>query len=155
MDEKKSTERLDSIKVAHESKKSSSSPRVEDYLEVISELVEQRGYAATLDISRYMGVSAPSATKMLHRLDETGYLEYEKYHGIRLTAKGRDLAETIRQKHSTLLEFFEIIGVDHETANHDAEGIEHHLSPKTTKQLRGFIALLRSNQALLEVIRKI
>ncbi len=142
---KKNIERLESIKAAHQSVRTGSSSRAEDYLEVISELVEQKGYATTLDISRYMNVSAPSVTKMLQRLDEDGYLEYEKYRGISLTSKGSHLADGIRQKHKILLEFFEILGIDHETANQDAEGIEHHLNPKTIKQLRKFITFLKSN----------
>ena len=146
---RKELKRLESIKAAHQSKKSRSSPRMEDYLEVISELVEQKGYATTLDISRYMNVSAPSVTKMLQRLDDGGYLEYEKYRGINLTSKGAQLAETIRQKHGILLEFFEILGIGHETANQDAEGIEHHLNPKTIKQLRKFISFLKSNPKII------
>ena len=123
---------------------------MEDYLEVISELVEMKGYATTLDISRYMNVSAPSVTKMLKKLDEHGYLEYEKYHGINLTKKGNQIANTVKQKHSILLEFFEILGIGRETANRDAEGIEHHLNPKTIRQLRKFITFLKSNPKLLE-----
>lgn len=146
----KNKNRLESIKAAHQSAKNASSSRVEDYLEVIAELVEMKGYATTLDISRYMNVSAPSVTKMLQRLDENGYLEYEKYHGINLTDKGIQLAETIRQKHGILLEFFEILGLAHDTANQDAEGIEHHLNPKTIKQLRKFITFLKSNPKVLE-----
>ena len=141
--------RLESIKAAHKSSKSNLT-RMEDYLEVISELVELKGYATTLDVSRYMNVSAPSVTKMLQRLDENGYLKYEKYHGIRLTSKGSSVADSIRQKHGILLEFFEILGIEHETANQDAEGIEHHLNPKTIKQLRKFISYLKSNQKFLE-----
>lgn len=123
---------------------------MEDYLEVISELVELKGYATTLDISRYMDVSAPSVTKMLQRLDESGFLEYEKYHGINLTAKGAQIAENIRQKHGILLEFFEILGIGHDTANQDAEGVEHHLNPKTIKQLRKFITFLKANPKILD-----
>ena len=123
---------------------------MEDYLEVISELVDFKGYATTLDVSRYLNVSAPSVTKMLHRLDEGGFLTYEKYRGVNLTAKGSNVAYTVRQKHSTLLEFFEILGIEHETANQDVEGIEHHLNPKTIKQLRKFITHLKSNQKFLE-----
>ena len=63
------SKRLESIKAAHELEKTRSSSRMEDYLEIISELVELKGYATTLDISRYMNVSAPSVTKMLQRLD--------------------------------------------------------------------------------------
>ncbi|MDH3617727.1 MAG: transcriptional regulator [Nitrosopumilus sp.] len=147
---KKESKRLESIKAAHQLEKSNFSTRMEDYLEIISELVELKGYATTLDISRYMHVSAPSVTKMLQRLDENGFLEYERYHGINLTKKGIQVAEGIRQKHGILLEFFEILGVGFETANQDAEGIEHHLNPKTIKQLRKFITFLKSNPKILE-----
>lgn len=146
---KKGEIRLESIKAAHKSAKPKMA-RIEDYLEVIAELVELKGYATTLDVSRYMNVSAPSVTKMLQRLDENGYLKYEKYRGINLTQKGINLAEAIRQRHGILLEFFEILGIEHETANQDAEGLEHHLNPKTIKQLRKFLTYLKSNQKILE-----
>lgn len=146
----KKSKRLESIKAAHQLEKTNFSTRMEDYLEIISELVELKGYATTLDISRYMHVSAPSVTKMLQKLDENGFLEYEKYHGINLTKKGTQLAETVRQKHGILLEFFEILGVGYETANQDAEGVEHYLNPKTIKQLRKFITFLKSNPKILE-----
>ena len=146
----KNSKRLDSIKAAHQSEKSSYSTRMEDYLEVISELVELKGYATTLDISRYMNVSAPSVTKMLQRLDEGGFLEYEKYHGINITNKGAQVAEGIRQNHGILLEFFDILGVGYDTANQDTEGIEHHLNPKTIKQLRKFITFLKANPKIIE-----
>lgn len=148
--ESKNHDRLESIKAAHQSVRSASSSRMEDYLEVIAELVEMKGYATTLDISRYMNVSAASVTKMLQRLDDNGYLEYEKYHGINLTDSGAHIAETIRQKHGILLEFFEILGVGNDTANQDAEGIEHYLNPKTVKQLRKFITFLKSNPKILD-----
>jgi Mn-dependent DtxR family transcriptional regulator len=147
---KKDEDRLESIKAAHQSIRAGSSTRMEDYLEVIAELVELKGYATTLDISRYMNVSAPSVTKMLQRLDENEYLEYEKYHGINLTSKGTQIADAIRQKHGILLEFFEILGIGHDTANQDTEGIEHHLNPRTIKQLRKFITFLKSNPKVIE-----
>lgn len=146
----KKSKRLESIKAAHQLDRTNFSTRMEDYLEIISELVDLKGYATTLDISRYMHVSAPSVTKMLQRLDENGFLEYEKYHGINLTKKGIQLAETVRQKHGIVLEFFEILGIGYETANQDAEGVEHHLNPKTIKQLRKFITFLKSNPKVLE-----
>jgi Mn-dependent DtxR family transcriptional regulator len=119
-------------------------------LEIISELVELKGYATTLDISRYMNVSPPSVTKMLQKLDEKGYLEYEKYHGINLTEKGEQIANTIRQKHGLLLDFFEILGVGIDIANQDIEGIEHHLNPKTIRQLRKFITFLKSKPKIID-----
>ena len=147
---KTTSRRLDSIKAAHESEKTISvSDRVEDYLEVISELVDMKGYAATLDISRYMNVSAPSVTKMLKKLDAEGFLEYEKYYGINLTEKGQRIADTIKQKHGILLDFFEILGIGKEIANQDAEGIEHHLNPKTIRQIRKFVTFVKANPKLM------
>ena len=147
---KKYSKRLESIKAAHIIKKLSSTSREEDYLEVIAELVELKGYATTLDISRFMSVSPPSVTKMLQKLDEKKYLEYEKYHGINLTNKGKQVADTIRRKHSTLLEFFEILNVGKEIANQDTEGLEHHLNAKTIRQLRKYITFLKSNPKIIK-----
>ena len=147
---KKDTKRLDSIKAANQSIDRKSYIRREDYLEIISELVGLKGYATTLDISRHMNVSPPSVTKMLQKLDKDGYLEYEKYHGINLTSKGNQVAETIRQKHSTLLEIFEILGIKKDIANQDVEGMEHYLNPKTIKRLRKFLVFLKSNPKIID-----
>ena len=146
----KNSKRLESIKAAHKTRKGSSTTREEDYLEVIAELVELKGYATTLDISRYMNVSPPSVTKMLQKLDEKKYIEYEKYHGINLTNNGKQVADSIRRKHSTLLEFFEILNVGKEIANQDTEGLEHHLNAKTIRQLRKYITFLKSNPKIIK-----
>jgi Mn-dependent DtxR family transcriptional regulator len=145
----KKRNRLDSIKNAHSQKNSKFTARMEDYLEVISELIELKGYATSSAISNYMNVSPPSVTKMLRRLDKDGYLDYTKYRGLSLTPNGRHIANKIRQKHNDLLNFFEIIGVDVTIANKDVEGIEHHLNPKTMKQLRKFMTFLKSKPNLL------
>ena len=147
---KKDTKRLDSIKAANQSIDRKTHIRREDYLEIISELVGLKGYATTLDISRHMNVSPPSVTKMLQKLDKDGYLEYEKYHGISLTSKGNQVAEAIRQKHSTLLEIFEILGIKKDIANQDVEGMEHYLNPKTIKRLRKFLVFLKANPKIID-----
>jgi Mn-dependent DtxR family transcriptional regulator len=135
--------RLLAIRDANSVKKQDRTERMEDYLEVIYELVQQKGYATTVDISSYLNVSSPSVTKMMQKLDETGYLNYEKYRGIKLTNEGIRIARNIRNRHGLLSEFFMIIGVDEETANNDAEGIEHHLHPETMKKLEEFINELK------------
>jgi Mn-dependent DtxR family transcriptional regulator len=112
---------------------------MEDYLEVIYELIQYKGYATTIDISEYLNVSSPSVTKMVQKLNESGHLNYEKYRGIRLTEKGILVAKSIRERHGLLAEFLKIIGVDEDTANKDAEGIEHYLQPKTLGKLENFI----------------
>ncbi len=145
MTELEKDNRLVAIRDANNVKKDHRTDRMEDYLEVIYELVQQKGYATTVDISSYLNVSSPSVTKMMQKLDETGYLKYEKYRGIRLTNEGIRIARNIRNRHGLLAEFFKIIGVDEETANNDAEGIEHHLHPETMKRLEEFINELKKH----------
>lgn len=151
----KDDSRLRSIRSGHGAEKGVSSARMEDYLEVIDELVRQKGYATTLDISRYMEVSAPSVTKMLRRLDDAGFLEYEKYRGINLTAKGSGIAASIRQRHGTLLEFLDILGITGPAADQDVEGIEHHLNPETVVQLKKFVNFIKSNPSIIAEFKRL
>ncbi|HEV8387266.1 MAG TPA: transcriptional regulator MntR [Nitrososphaera sp.] len=136
--------RLESIRGAHVTQKMARTTRMEDYLEVIYELIEHKGYATTVDISNYLNVSSPSVTKMLQRLHESGHINYEKYRGISLTESGMSVAENIHERHGVLAEFLIMIGVEAETANRDAEGIEHHLHPETLRKLEEFIKLVKS-----------
>ncbi|HLG36705.1 MAG TPA: transcriptional regulator MntR [Nitrososphaera sp.] len=136
--------RLESIRGAHITQKMARTTRMEDYLEVIYELIEHKGYATTVDISNYLNVSSPSVTKMLQRLHESGHINYEKYRGISLTESGMAVAENIHERHGVLAEFLIMIGVEAETANRDAEGIEHHLHPETLRKLEEFIKLVKS-----------
>jgi DtxR family transcriptional regulator, manganese transport regulator len=148
--EKAKNNRLEAIRDANSAKKEDRTDRMEDYLEVIYELVEQKGYATTVDISTYLNVSSPSVTKMTQRLDETGYLKYEKYRGIRLTDEGVLIAQNIRNRHGLLADFFKMIGVDEDSANSDAEGIEHHLHPETIKRLEDFMNVLKKYPSLFK-----
>lgn len=142
--------RLDSIRAVNiTARRKERTFRMEDYLEVIYELVQHRGYATTTDISSYLNVSLPSVTKMIRKLAEINCLEYEKYRGMRLTEQGIAVAKSMHQRHSLLIEFFRMIGVDEETANRDVEGIEHHLHPETLKRLQEFVKLVKSNQESL------
>lgn len=143
-----SENRLKSIRDAHNKKENDEqqhTDRMEDYLEVIYELIQKKGYATAIDISESLNVSSPSVTKMLQRLDESKYLRYERYRGIRLTNEGVSMAENIHDKHSLLVEFLRMIGVDENVANIDAEGIEHHLHPETLKKLQVFINVIKKN----------
>jgi Mn-dependent DtxR family transcriptional regulator len=147
----RTNKRLDYIRSAHNEKKENElrTDRMEDYLEVIYELIQQKGYATTADISKYLNVSSPSVTKMVKKLDENRYLVYEKYRGLSLTTEGIHIAKNMQEKHSLFVEFLKIIGVDDETAHVDAEGIEHHLHPQTIRKLERFIMILKKRDSKL------
>ncbi len=133
------TSNIDSIKRVNSFQRKERTDRMEDYLEIIYELVQQKGYATSVDITECLNVSAPSVTKMMRRLDLKGYLEYEKYRVIRLTNQGKAVAENIKKRHKLLTEFFKIIGVSEDIAIQDAEGIEHHLHAETLEKLEKFL----------------
>src|SRR5215212_3827135 len=68
------------------------SQSAEDYLERIHELIQEKGYARVVDIASSLDVKQASATSMVQKLGELGYLNYVKYRGLVLTDKGREVA---------------------------------------------------------------
>ena len=120
-------ERLEALRSAHQAdgvrRSKRHSVRVEDYLEVLHELELVEGRAKPARIAESLAVARPSVTKMLQRLDEEGLVEYKRYHGAVLTREGRLAAESLRERHSLLVRFLIVLGVDQETAHIDNEGI--------------------------------
>jgi Mn-dependent DtxR family transcriptional regulator len=121
------------------------SQSAEDYLERIDELIEEKGYARVVDIASSLKVRQASVTGMVQKLGELGYLNYEKYRGLILTEKGREVARHIRSRHETLSRFFSLMGLDDETQKRDIEGIEHHLSAVTLECLADLSDFLEKN----------
>ena len=113
------------VRNAHESE------MAEDYVELIAELIEARGEARPIEIAERLGVKPPTVTKNISRLKAAGLVRRERYRAIFLTEAGQQLAESCRRRHRIVVAFLQLLGVDEETAERDAEGIEHHVS-KTT-----------------------
>lgn len=103
-------------------------PSMEDYLERIYSLIEEKGYARVSDIAEALEVHPSSVTKMVQKLDKDKYLVYEKYRGLVLTSKGKKIGKRLVDRHALLEDFLRTIGVDEEHIYKDVEGIEHHLS---------------------------
>ena len=126
------------------------SQSAEDYLERIHELIEEKGYARVVDIASSLKVKQASVTSMVQKLGELGYLNYEKYRGLILTPKGREVACRIQKRHETLSRFFSLFGLDPKTQQHDIEGIEHHLSPATVEMLADLASFFEQNRESLQ-----
>jgi Mn-dependent DtxR family transcriptional regulator len=103
-------------------------PSMEDYLERIYQLIDEKGYARVSDIAEGLEVHPSSVTKMIQKLDKDNYLVYEKYRGLMLTPKGKKVGKRLVDRHQLLEDFLRIIGVREEHIYKDVEGIEHHLS---------------------------
>jgi DtxR family Mn-dependent transcriptional regulator len=112
---------------------------IEEYVEVIYKIQEKKQMVHTNDVALSMNVNPASVTEMFQKLTNEGFLNYEKYNGVRLTDKGMSLAIMLKKRHETLRHFLEIIGVDKKIANADACKIEHNVNPLTIKKLRTFV----------------
>jgi len=103
----------------------------EDYVELIDDLITSQGEARLVEVAERMGISQPSASKTLARLQRDGFITSAPYRSIFLTDKGKSLADKSRARHDIVFRFLLAIGVSEETAKHDSEGIEHHVSDET------------------------
>lgn len=104
---------------------------LEDYVELIGDLIAEFGEARVADIAERMGVAQPTATKSIARLKREGLATSRPYRGVFLTDAGALLAERVRARHRMVIEFLVSIGVPQDIAELDAEGIEHHVSQAT------------------------
>lgn len=117
-------------------------PSMEDHIEQIYLLIENKGYARVSDIADALSVLPSSVTKMVQKLDKDGYLVYEKYRGLTLTVKGQKLGKRLVQRHELLEQFLKLIGVDESVIYEDVEGIEHHLSWNSIDRIADLVQLL-------------
>ena len=129
--------------------------RVEDYLEVVYDLIQKKGYARSADIAELLEVKRPSVTSMLQKLDRMQLIKYERYRGLVLTEKGERMARFTQQKHLTLIKFLRILGVDEKTARLDAEGIEHHVHRSTIDRIDRFLDFVDKHPSRLKIFEDV
>jgi Mn-dependent DtxR family transcriptional regulator len=124
-------------------------PTMEDYLEMIYRLSKDRGFTRIGDLAGALHVQPPSASKMVQKLAEVSFLNYEKYGVIELTAQGRELGEYLVKRHETVERFLRFIGADRSVLE-ETEKIEHNLSTETVKQIMLMVQFMEQNQQLME-----
>lgn len=111
----------------------------EDYVELIDDLISDQGEARAVDLAKHLGVTQVTVTKTIERLKREDLVTSEPYRSIFLTSKGKRMADFTRQRHQIVLQFLLDLGVPRADAEVDAEGIEHHISPKTLEAMKRFI----------------
>lgn len=112
---------------------------VEDYVELIADLIDHDGEARQVEIAQRLGVAQPTVAKMLKRLASDGLIQQRPYRGVFLTDEGKELARLSRERHRIVEAFLCALGISPETARIDAEGIEHHVSAETLDAFRVFV----------------
>jgi len=112
---------------------------MEDYVELISDLLAAGGEARPTDLARRLGVSHATAIKCIGRLKRDGLASAKPYRGVFLTEAGEALAAKSRARHRIVVDLLLAVGVPHEAAEQDAEGLEHHVSDATLAAFAQFL----------------
>ncbi|BCB04453.1 transcriptional regulator MntR [Bacillus sp. KH172YL63] len=130
-------------------------PSMEDYIEQIYMLIENKGYARVSDIAEALSVHPSSVTKMVQKLDKDDYLIYEKYRGLVLTPKGSKVGKRLVYRHELLEQFLRVIGVKEEHIYEDVEGIEHHLSWDSIDRIGDLVQFFDEEKKRVDALRTI
>jgi len=121
---------------------------MEDYLEMVFRLVEEKGYLRAVDLSAALQLQPSSVTKMIQKLHDGGFVRYEKYRHIALTPLGTKYGRFLVWRHYTLKEFFALLkapaGIEEQV-----EGLEHYITPKTMALIGNLMAFLKSDPEVL------
>ena len=126
--------KFERIRKAHQSEVA------EDYVEMIADLIAETGEARAVDLAARFGVTAPTVNATVQRLQKDGLVTAKPYRSIFLTGAGQELALYCKERHQIVRNFLISIGVDENTAEQDAEGVEHHVSPQTLEKFTQFVA---------------
>ena len=111
----------------------------EDYLETVLVIQNRKGAVRSVDVAAELGVSKASVSIAMRHLEEAGYISMDGRRTIRLTEKGRRIAETVYERHLLFSDLFTSLGVNRETALRDACRMEHAISEESFEALKKFL----------------
>ena len=134
MDNTVSAAKFERIRKAHLSE------IMEDYVEMIADLIEETGEARAVDLAARFGVTSPTVNATIQRLQRDGLVDTRPYRSIFLTKEGVKLANACKERHQIVHDFLVLLGVPSEIADADAEGMEHHISDHTLQLFKKAIS---------------
>jgi DtxR family Mn-dependent transcriptional regulator len=116
---------------------------MEDYLEAIYHLEQERRIARVRDIANRLGVKMSSVSSALKILGSRGLIRYDPHQFITLTDRGITKAEEIVRKHEVLKRFLEgVLQIEPAVAEDNACRLEHHLDPEVMEKLVRFVEFM-------------
>lgn len=127
---------------------------MEDYLEAVFRLSETKGYVRAVDISEFLSVQSSSVTRMIQKLDEAGFVKYERYRNISLTPLGERYGRFLVWRDETLKQFLQMLRAD-AGVDEQVEGIEHYITPNTMSLISNLLSFFVSSPERLAELRSI
>jgi len=115
------------------------SRREEDYLRAILEVNKEKGYVRIKELAQALEVKPPSASEMVAKLSQKGFLRYRKKAFIGLSEEGERIARNVKQRHGAIVKLLRLAGVPEEAAQRDAHRIEHTISLDTLEAVKKYV----------------
>lgn len=116
------------------------SKALEEYLKTMYILSKQNGKIRVTDIAEKMNCTKASVNKAIHNLKDAGFLNYECYGTIELTAKGEDLAKKILEAYDIVYVFLkDVLNLEEENAKQEAEKIKSTISDEAVNKLAKYV----------------
>jgi len=120
------------------------SASLEDYIEAIYHIIEEKLVARSKEIAARLGVSRASVTEALRALSKKDLINYAPYEAITLTPKGKVVAEDVIFRHEALKKFFiEVLAIDQTVAEEGACKIEHTAPPEIIERMINFTEFMQ------------
>jgi DtxR family Mn-dependent transcriptional regulator len=120
------------------------SASLEDYIEAIYHIIEEKLVARSKEIAARLKVSRASVTEALRALSKRGLINYAPYEAITLTKRGKVVAEDVIFRHEALKHFFiEVLAIDEKTAEDGACKIEHAAPPEIIARMISFTKFMK------------
>jgi len=114
-----------------------SSPRIEEYLEAIFKIEEKTGHPVNISrLAESLGLSVPSASEMMKKLEQIGVISYNEHREVSLTEIGSDQALRVVRRHRLAERFLtDTLGLSWDQVHEEACLLEHAISPLVEERL--------------------
>ena len=111
---------------------------MEDYLEMLWRITKQGKEAHLKELAQQLHVKPSSASRMMTRLRERGYVDFQRYGAISLTDKGQQMGKYLLLRHQVVHQFLCWLNHSQEELE-QAEKVEHFLNAPTVWNLKNFL----------------
>jgi len=113
---------------------------VQEYIEIIHDLVMKQHVARVKDIARLRGVTRSSVSIALNVLRDLGLIDHEHYGFVSLTEDGMALSESLAKRHRLILTFLvDFLEIEYDVADREACRLEHTMSHETLNALVEYV----------------
>ena len=127
------------------------SASLEDYLELICNLLETSDSVKAVELARKLNVSRASVSEALTKLADKNLIVYEGHKGITITPQGLEKAQEVISKHKTLTSFFEnILGLDKTISEETACKVEHVITKEVFDRIKDFQLYCAKNDKFID-----